>query len=61
MPAGMKVNVDQKQLERVCRMYNVDKDAAGALGISESSFRKWCGIMKVETPYKRGKGKRNVT
>ena len=58
MPAGVKVDISKEQLERVCRMYNSNRDAARALGTSDATIRRWCNELGVESPYSRLKKSR---
>ena len=45
--------VSLHEVERVARMYNQNKDASAALGISLRYFARLCRHYGVETPYAR--------
>jgi hypothetical protein len=45
--------VSRDEIERVARMYNQNKDASSALGISLRYFARLCRHYGVETPYAR--------
>ena len=58
--------IDREGLERVARMYRMNKDASQALGITTRHFARLCQKHGVETPYARhcrsleGKGSREL-
>ena len=45
--------VSRDAVERVARMYNQNKDASLALGISLRYFARLCRHYGIETPYAR--------
>ena len=45
--------ITKEQLERVCRIYGSNQDAARALGIANQSLNRLCSTHKVATPYQR--------
>ena len=45
--------VDQEAVERVARMYNMNKQAGLALGIGAQHFARLCRRYGIETPYAR--------
>jgi hypothetical protein len=45
--------VSSQDIERVARMYNQNKDASAALGISLRYFARLCRCYGIETPYAR--------
>ena len=47
--------VTEGQLQRVCRMYFTDVNAAKALGIDRSYFAKLCAKLNIEKPSERKK------
>ena len=53
----MRVPVNKYQLERVCRMYKTNADAARALGIASGSITRLCKQYGLETPTAKNKNK----
>jgi len=56
---GKKPMIERQQLERVGRMYRTDGDAAKALGVAVSTYRRQCerqGIKPAGRPAKPPKG-----
>jgi len=51
----MSKTVNRKELERVCRMYNTNRDAMKALGIGDRSFNRYTKKYNIETPKERRK------
>ena len=47
--------IDLKVLERVCRVYKSNKDAAAALGVNYGSFARICKSRGVLTPPQKRK------
>jgi hypothetical protein len=45
--------VSSQDIERVARIYNQNKDASAALGISLRYFARLCRHYGIETPYAR--------
>ena len=45
--------VSSQEIERVARIYNQNKDASAALGISLRYFASLCRHYGIETPYAR--------
>ena len=45
--------VSREAIARVARIYNQNKDASEALGISLRYFARLCRYYEVETPYAR--------
>ena len=45
--------IDRESLERVARVYNQNKDASQALGITSHHFARLCRTFDIETPYAR--------
>ena len=45
--------IDRESLERVARVYNQNKDASQALGITSHHFARLCRGFGIETPYAR--------
>ena len=45
--------VSSQEIERVARIYNQNKDASVALGISLRYFARLCRHYGIETPYAR--------
>ena len=45
--------VSSQEIERVARIYNQNKDASAALGISLRYFARLCSHYGIETPYAR--------
>ncbi len=45
--------VSYREIERVARIYNQNKDASAALGISLRHFARLCRHYGIETPYAR--------
>ena len=45
--------VSREAIERVARIYNQNKDASQALGISLRYFARLCRHYEIETPYAR--------
>ena len=45
--------VSSQEIERVARIYNQNKDASAALGISLRYFARLCRQYGIETPYAR--------
>ena len=45
--------VDQEAVERVARVYNMNRDAGRALGVSAQHFARLCRRYGIETPYAR--------
>ena len=44
---------DEKAVERACRVYRHNADAANALGVHEASFKRMCTRMGIRTPRQR--------
>lgn len=49
----MKRRIPIEFLDRASRIYNTNKDAACALGISDVHYAKMCRKHAIETPYQR--------
>ena len=47
------MSIQRERFERVCRMYNTNKDAARAAGMKISTFKRKCEAMDIETPARR--------
>lgn len=45
--------VTHEGLERVCRLYHTNSDAAVALGVARGSLARACRRHGIETPYAR--------
>ena len=45
--------VSSQEIERVARIYNQNKDASAALGISLRYFARLCRHYGIDTPYAR--------
>ena len=45
--------VSSQEIERVARIYNQNKDASAALGISLRYFARLCRHYGIESPYAR--------
>ena len=45
--------VSREAIERVARIYNQNKEASQALGISLRYFARLCRHYEIETPYAR--------
>ena len=45
--------ITKEQLDRVCRIYGNNRDAARALGIAPQSLNRLCSLHKLATPYQR--------
>ena len=45
--------VSSQEIERIARIYNENKDASAALGISLRHFARLCRHYGIETPYAR--------
>ena len=50
-----KTRVDSGRLERACRMYKSNLEAAKALGINTSTLSRLCREQGIETPFARNK------
>ena len=48
-----RCQIEPARLERVCRMYRTNKDAARALGVPSEAFGDACRTAGLETPYMR--------
>ena len=50
--------IAREQIERAARLYARNRDASTALGITMQSFGRICRRYGIETPYARGRRKR---
>lgn len=53
MRPSLNSPITRAQVERVCRMYNNNGDAATALSMTRSGFRRLCDRLGIETPARR--------
>ena len=51
----IKEMVSRSQIQRVCRMYYTDADAARALGISQPTLRRLCEKYGIKSPTQQRK------
>lgn len=54
-------SISLKRLERICRMYKSNSDAARALGVAPGSITKMCKRLGIETPSSRHKNEPGKT
>ena len=47
------VTIGRGQLERICRTYKSNTDAARALGVTDTTIGRWCAFHGVESPSQR--------
>ena len=55
MKYGRDPDIPRAQIERVCRVYHTDNDAARALGVSAERLRTFAKKYNVRRPSQRGK------
>ena len=55
----MDYRIEEKQVERVARLYKSNKEASLALGITRGHFGRLCRKLGIKTPYARSHHGRN--
>ena len=58
MSQGPRPKVTRERLERACRMYRSNTEAAHALGVYDGSFSRACRREGIETPAERKRRER---
>ena len=58
MLQGERQQITRFEVERVARVYRVNRDAYRALGVSDKTFLKLCRRYRVETPCERSRRRR---